>query len=172
MNAGTRAVSMFEIEDVFLVETKCSVARDLNQTAKLAEYTFAHQMAVDSECLWQTRTPVNGGEPFYVLRYFVNADVRLLKPEFRPGGEGPTDEDSIAVLKFTIAVDYRCPKEAQDDAESVGAFTRNACFHAWPYVRAEVHSACDRLRIPRLTLPMLKVDQKPSVEPPAPAVAE
>ncbi|HEU4652876.1 MAG TPA: hypothetical protein VFS47_02770 [Steroidobacteraceae bacterium] len=159
MSAGARAVSSFEIEDVFVIQSNCSIPRDFNQIEPRNDGLFAHTVSADPECLWQVRTTPDGAS-LYVLRYFVNAVARLMKPGFEPTEEPPTDEDSLAVLQFKLAVDYRCPADAVEDQEAIGAFSKNVCFHAWPFIREEIHSACARLRLPRLTLPMLKPDTK------------
>ena len=157
---GARAVSTFQIEDVFLVASDCWVVRDFNSTAQVAEFAFGQSTGVDNEALVQVRTPTNGGDDLYILRYFVNAEVQLLKPGKKPDKDAVASrEDFLAVLKFTVATDYRCPKEAIEDKDAIGAFSRNAHFHAWPYLREEIHSMCCRLRVPRVTLPMLRPDQ-------------
>lgn len=157
---GTRAVETFQIEDVFLVASECWVARDFNNQAPVEEFAVGHSTGVDKEVLIQVRTPVTGGPDLYVLRYFVNAEVQLLKPGIQPAADvAAVRENILATLKFTLAADYRCPKEAIEDKEAIGAFSRNAHFHAWPYFREEVHAMCCRLRVHRVTLPMLKPDQ-------------
>jgi hypothetical protein len=159
---GVRAVDAFTLDDVFLINMECRVARDLNQSTPITEFSYAYQSGVDPQMLVQERTPLAGDNrtPFHILRYYVTADVRLLKPGVQAENRDPTDDEILAVLKFTLATDYRCPKEKLEDKDAIGAFTRNAHFHAWPFLREEIHTACARLRIPRITLPMLKQDQK------------
>jgi hypothetical protein len=160
LTPGARAVSAYEISDVFVVESDCWVDREINQTQQFPEIIYGHQSGVDPECLTQTRTPVGGGEPLYILRYFVHSEVRLLKPGTEPiEGRDPEKQELLAVLKFVFAADYHCSAEALEDQEAIGAFGRNAHFHVWPYLREEVHAACAKFRIPRITIPMIKPDQ-------------
>jgi hypothetical protein len=157
---GARAVEKFQIQDVFLVSSECWVARDFNNLAPIQEFAVGHTTGVDSEALIQARAPATGGQEIYILRYFVNAEVQLLKPGIQPSKERVAGKEEIlAFLKFTIAADYLCPKESIGDKDAIGAFSRNAHFHAWPYFREEVHAMCCRLRVPRVTLPMLRPDQ-------------
>jgi hypothetical protein len=149
-------VDAYEIQDVFLIRSECWVSRDFNQTEPFAVFTYGHQSGIEKEVLRQERKPTDGSEPFHVLRYLVRAEVRLLKPGVQPGETGPTDDDCLALMRFTVAADYRCPKESLEDKDAIGAFSRNAHFHAWPYLREEVQNACSRLRIPRITLPVLR----------------
>jgi hypothetical protein len=155
-SAGARAVVDYEIEDVILIESTCKVDRDFNPMMLLSETAFAHRVSVDSEVLAQTKTPVSEGESFHLIRYFLTTEVRLVKPGKKPDEESPKEDDFMATLNFVFAIDYRCSKEATEDREAIGAFSSNAQFHAWPFIREEIHAMCGRLRIPRLTIPMLK----------------
>lgn len=154
--AGARAVVAYEIDDVILIESACKVDRDFNPTMLISEAAFAHRVSVDLEMLAQTRTPVPDGEVSHLIRYFLMTEVRLVKPGKKPDEEAPKEDDFLATLNFVFAIDYRCSKEAMEDREAIGAFSSNAQFHAWPFIREEVHAMCGRLRIPRLTIPMLK----------------
>lgn len=154
-SAGARAVVAYEIDDVVLIESACKVGRDFNPTMLLSEARFAHRIAIDQEVMSQTRTPVPAGEPFHLIRYFLRTEVYLLKPGVEPK-EPPTADEFMASLNFVFAIDYRCTKQDMEDRDAIGAFSANAQFHAWPFVREEIHAMCGRLRIPRLTIPMLK----------------
>jgi hypothetical protein len=157
---GARAVEAFQIEDVFLIASECHVVRDLNPQAPILEFAFGFLSNVEPEVLVQERGDAEGKNPFFVLRYYVNVEVRILKPEIRGATqEDFTEEKTLAYGKAVVAADYRGPEHLVRDPNVVGAFSRNAYFHAWPYLREEVHGMCSRLRVPRITLPMMKPDQ-------------
>ena len=157
---GARAVEAFQIEDVFLVASACWVARDLNTQAPITEFAYGFRSNVETEVLVQERADASGENSFFVLRYYVKAEVRLLKPGIQASKpEDYADENTLAALQFTVATDYRGPQELVKDQVVIGAFSRNAHFHAWPYLREEVHATCSRLRVPRVTLPLLKPNQ-------------
>lgn len=156
---GARAVTAYKIEDVFLVAAECWVSRDNNQLAQPTDITYGHFSSIDETVLHQERTSIADGTKIHILRYFVTTDVRLLKPGISVENREPTQEELLAAIKLTFAADYSCSPEALQDADAVGAFSRNAQFHAWPYIREEVSAFCGRLRIPRVMLPMLKPDQ-------------
>lgn len=159
MSPGARAVDACEIQDVFVIRSECWVSRDYNQSAPLSSFTFGQQSGIEGEANVQERTPVDGKPSFHVLRYFVDAEIRLLKEGVNVSEREPVEDEFLAILKFTLAVDYRCPEDILADKQAIGAFGRNAHFHAWPYLREEVHAACARMRLPRITLPMLKPEQ-------------
>ena len=163
LSPGARAVRDFEIDDVFLVESDCKVARDHNPTVLITEFAYSHQVGADQEVMVQIRVPASGGDAYTVLRYRVRAQVRLLKPGIPTNKPDIGDDDFQATMNILLAVDYRVPSDAAKDLEAVGAFSKNAVFHAWPYLREEIHSACSRLRIPRVTIPMFRSGVGPNV---------
>ena len=156
---GARAVAAYKIEDVFLVAADCSVSRDNNQNAVSTDISYGHHSTVDKTVLRQLRTSVTDGSKLNVIRYFITTEVRLLKPGVSAENREPVEDEFLACIKVTFAADYSCPQEALEDAEAIGSFSRNAQFHAWPYIREEVSAFCGRLRVPRVMLPMWKPDQ-------------
>jgi hypothetical protein len=164
-SSGTRAVKAFEINDVFIVESACSIDRNHNPEAEIGSLLFGHFIHIEPEAIHQTRTILATGEQIHVVRYVIMSQVRILRPGIT-ADEEPTDADTLASMRFFFAADYRCSKEMIDDPDAVGAFTQNAVFHVWPYFREAVHDACGRLRLPRLTIPMNK---PPAKQTPMPA---
>lgn len=156
---GARAVATYKIQDIFLVATECSVSRDFNQNGAVPEIAFGHQSSVDNSVLKQLRTSLTDGSHLNIIRYFITTEVRLLRPGMPVEKREPTDDEFLARLRVTFAADYSCPEEASNDTEAIGSFSRNAQFHAWPYIREEISALCGRLRIPRVILPMWKPDQ-------------
>lgn len=160
LSPGARAVEAFEIEDVFLIESECRVARDLNPQALIVEFGYGFTGGIAPEVIVQRRGDADGANSFFVLRYYVNAEVRILKPEIHAAKqEDFTEENTLAFIRLLVATDYRGPEELVRNPEVVGSFAKNAYYHAWPYLREEVHAACSRLRVPRITLPMMKPNQ-------------
>jgi hypothetical protein len=157
---GARAVEAFEIEDVFLIASECRVARELNPQAPILEFGYGFNGGIGPEVLVQQRGDADGANPVFILRYYVNAEVRILKPEVRAEKqEDFTEENTLAYIRLEVATDYRGLEELVRNPEVVGSFSRNAYYHAWPYLREEVHAMCSRLRVPRITLPMMKPNQ-------------
>ena len=155
-NAGDRAVSALDIEDVFLVEAALKISRDFNPLEQFDELSVGQTVGVDSNVIYQMRKFGNNDEEVHVLRYFVTADVRVLKPGVKPDERELGESDYLAHMNFVFAADYRCPREAPSDQDLIGAFSKNAAFHVWPYLREAVHDACARMRLPRFTVPMMK----------------
>lgn len=153
---GSRAVNALEIEDVFVVSTTMRIDRDFNPTEEIAELAIGQRVEVDRNVMHQLRTFKNGTDEVNFVRYFVEADLRVLKPGVKPDAGELKDSDVLAEMNFVFAADYRCPADVPKDHAALGAFSTNAAFHVWPYVREAVHNACARMRLPRVTIPMLK----------------
>jgi hypothetical protein len=116
---------------------------------------------VDEKVFTQLRAPDNAPEDkFMVLRYFVKAEVQIAKPGSEPPKQEMREDERLANIEFMFAVDYRCNFNEPPSAESLGAFTKNVVFHMWPYWREAVHAECARMRLPAITIPMLKPGQQ------------
>ena len=152
-------MAALEIVDVFIVDLNCRVVRDLNSQAQLPIINSQYSFQIEPAGMIQHRTVTDTQERIHIFRYFIKAGLRVLKPE--ASTEKPTLEntDLLSEIYATLAVDYSCPGDFDKDAEAVAAFTANAQFHAWPYWREIVHSHLSLMRLPRVTLPMMKVGQ-------------
>lgn len=171
-SAGQRAVAAFEIDDVFMVSSNCQLDRQFNQTELVTEVSFQHRVGLEPTIIGQTRVPHDEGEATVrIVRYFVTGEVRLLKPGVEiateAGGESAEipDSDLIATIKVTFAADYRCTEANHEDRDAISAFGRNALFHVWPYWRESVHDHVARMRLPRITIPMMKPGANPAPVP-------
>jgi hypothetical protein len=156
---GERAVAAYQIEDVFVTNLNCRVSPEFNPHQAWGQMAFNHRASVDKNMLIQTRSTVDGGEDQTIVRYFVSSEVGLLKAETSVEKKEFSEEDYLASIHITVAADYSCTVAASKDADAISAFSRNAVFHVWPYLREIIHAACDRLRIPRLTIEMFKPDR-------------
>jgi hypothetical protein len=167
---GARAVSVCEIDDVFLTEISCTVDGEFTPGQVMAEVACQHSFAVEQRALMQTRTL--SGPPdtvIYVLRYFTRGEVSILKPGVPipspPAASDISDKDLLARLVHKFAVDYVCPQGFFDDQAAVSSFSKQAAFHAWAFWREAVTTDAARLRLPKVTIPMLKpVQQQAAIE--------
>jgi hypothetical protein len=154
---GQRAVAAFEIDDVFLVGSECQVDPQFNQTELITEVTFQHRVGLEPTIYGQTRVPNDENEaPIHIIRYIVMGEVRFLREGVAASTEEVADSDVFARIKLRFAADYRCPKELTEDQDAIGAFGKNALFHVWSYWRESVHEHTARMRLPRVTIPMMK----------------
>ena len=156
---GARSVSALEISDVFLVESHCRVARDFNQMEPMPRITFQHRLAPENEGIAQVRKDVDSDQEINIIRYFIGGELRVLRANASTDVDSPDQvkaDDVLAEIVVKLAADYICPKVLLQDEAAIGSFAKNAVFHAWPYWRSIIHSFCDQMRLPRVTLPMLR----------------
>lgn len=159
---GERAVAALEVSDIFIVSSQCKVQRDFNPTGVLEPVSYQSRISPEEKGFFQTRTVEGSGEQVYVVRYFIDCSFRILKPEVDATTQDLSANDLLAEISATFAVDYTCAKEFMTDSEAIGAFSSNAVFHAWPYWRETIHSFTAQMRLPRVTLSMMKVGKAPT----------
>lgn len=158
---GERAVAALEVSDIFIVSSQCKVQRDFNPTGALEPVSYQSRILPEEKGFFQTRTLEGSGEQIHVVRYFIDCSFRILKPDVEVTTQDLSANDLLAEISATFAVDYTCAKEFMTDAEAIGAFSSNAVFHAWPYWRETIHSLTARMRLPRVTLPMMRAGKLP-----------
>jgi hypothetical protein len=161
---GARAVSALEISDVFLVESRCYIARDFNPMEQNPRLTFQHKISPEKNVLVQIRKEAHSDEELNVVRYFIDGGFRVLRPNVAADQGHAAQADVLAEIIVKMAVDYLCPRDFFDDQAAMGAFSKNAVFHSWSYWRTIIHSLSDHMRLPRLTLPMLRQQTTSPIE--------
>lgn len=158
-----RALKVFELEDVFIVELRCKVARDYNQTGQIGNFRFLHRFDPQNTGIAQARKAAEGSEEILVFRYYIEAGLRVIKPEVPADREEFTDDDVLAEIEATLAIDYKSSCDLREDIEAISAFAPNVVFHAWPYWRAEITTLTNDMRLPRIVLPMLRQSSKRTI---------
>ena len=161
-NAHDRALQAFELDDIFIVELTCKIARDFNQAGSLPEVGMQHRFEPENSGLIQTRQEMPSGKEVMIFRYYVDGNVRVLIPDVPANKTDVASEDLLAEIAGVIAVDYRTNRDLREDVEAIGAFGANVVFHAWPYWRAAVLCRAAELRLPRIVLPMMR---QPRIKP-------
>jgi len=116
-----------------------------------------HRHRVEEKIYRQERIPLDQPDSkVVIIRYFFVADHVIAKSSFDPKIEEVPEDQRLASMNFVFAVDYRCNVPDTPSGDMLGAFSRNVVFHAWPYLREAMHAECARMRLPAITLPMLK----------------
>jgi hypothetical protein len=160
MNApspGQRAVADLEIDDVFLIGADCQVDPQFNQTELFENVVFQHRVGLGPTIYGQSRVPLESSDPeLHIVRFVVTGEVRILRRNAKHDSEEVVESDVLATIKLEYAADYRCSRSLIDDQGAIKAFGRNAVFHVWPYLREGIHDCAARMRLPRITVPMLK----------------
>ncbi len=156
---GTRAVASFDVEDIFLAASQCEVNPNFNPTQAFTDVGFQHRVTPDKSVLLQVRTLAEGGEELFFVRYSVTGEIRFLMPGIPIDKSDLSSSELMATIRLTFFADYRCSKESFSDKDVIASFVRNAVFHVWPYWREAVSDLCGRMRLPRVTIPMLRTSE-------------
>ncbi|WP_387691029.1 hypothetical protein [Photorhabdus sp. RM71S] len=92
----------------------------------------------------------------YIFEYSVG--IRLLKVD-PSSNEGAESEDVTDVTVGIEAVfDATYLSEAKLTSDELKAFSENnVAFNVWPYWREYVQSACNRMGIPQINIPLYKI---------------
>lgn len=92
----------------------------------------------------------------------VGPTTLVVRPVFSLHGypsDGSDEEDWLIRISATYEVVYEIDELEGFGEESIAAFSlMNGLFNAWPYWREFVHSATQRLGLPGLIAPILRVD--------------
>ncbi|MCG5538964.1 hypothetical protein [Halorhodospira sp. 9622] len=105
---------------------------------------------------------VEGDREF--VRFRVSAGVRLVRSNEE--AEGSEEGDQVcAEIDAVFVADYEAVNSLAEDGEALAVFARkNALFHVWPYWREYVHAMTYRMRLPKIVLPMFKVEPDEEAE--------
>jgi hypothetical protein len=154
-----RATSAFDIDDIFLIAEEASVVHEFNQSDRRPQEILTLQrVRVEEKVLVQSRVPLNDPESaFLIARFLVVGEVYIGKPGIQPSDDGIKTEDQVARMIHTFAADYRVKDKQMPDQEALGSFITNVIYHVWPYWREAVHSQVARMRLPAITIPMMKM---------------
>jgi hypothetical protein len=176
-------LSKLELEDIFMVSSECRIAREYNQTDRSQPNLGTFQrMILDEQLYMQTRIPIGApDERIQLLRFFAIGEVHVAKPGVKVpevtaeaiaastavpmNVQWLKDEDKLASMKHVFAADYRCTDGKIPPMELLGTFANNVIFHAWPYWREAVHADCAHMRLPPITVPMLRSGKTPFSSP-------
>lgn len=83
----------------------------------------------------------------HMLRVFIEVGARWIDDKIED-----EEKQVMALIEAEFVAEYEIKEPLQQ--ESIDAFAlHNASYHVWPYWRELLSSQCQRLNLPRLTLP-------------------
>jgi hypothetical protein len=73
--------------------------------------------------------------------------------------KGLTEDDVVVIeISCDFLLNYEKKPDSELTEEDISNFCNtNALYNAWPFIREFVHSTCNRMEIPSITLPLLKI---------------
>lgn len=171
-DALQQAKEALQIADVWQHRVAAFISDDLQASAVFPEkfeVLFKHQIA---RTLWGKADGDDDGP--YVFRVHIDLGLRYVdagEAESDNAGTGTTAEDSqksspddsgeqelLAQVEATYVAEYRTTEELPEDALKAFA-CRNASYHVWPFWREFIASQCNRMNLPRVSLPLRSIAQ-------------
>ena len=171
-DALQKAKDSLQIADVWQHQATAFISDDLQASASFPdtfELLFKHLIA---RTLWGKADGDDDG-PF-VFRVHIELGVRYVdaggsESNKQAAGASPDDQQesspddsgeagALAQIEATYVAEYRTTEELPEDALKAFAF-RNASYHVWPFWREFLASQCNRMNLPRVSLPLQSIAQ-------------
>lgn len=144
-----QAIDSLIIQDVYLKGTQSGSQDDFDpkSTEGLADLILQQMHNVYRTELIQIE---NDGQ---LVRIYIRLGVRWVRPD---DGNEP---DVRSFVEADFIAEYKMSKPLAEEAVDEFA-QKNASYHVWPYWREFLTSQCERLRLPRVVLPMIQFSKQ------------
>lgn len=144
-----QAIDGLRILDIFLRSTRGECAEGF-----LAKYEDCVSLTVQQMLSVRKAEQLDGSDGTRRLMVHILVGTRWTKPATDDSADVKVDVKAFIEAEFIA--EYAISGDLSVDALS--EFSRkNASFHVWPYWRELLAAHCERLRLPRLTLPAIQL---------------
>lgn len=142
------------LKDVYFERATAEIIGDFNPAAEDQSLSVQFKRRVVDT---RRSAVTNSAGEKELVRIVAECGMRLI-------GSAPGDTDATpdekALIFARLVSEYVVIDELSDAA--LGEFAKhNGPYHAWPFWREYVHTACARLRIPLVPVPMYKLPKPP-----------
>lgn len=147
-SALAEAIACLRINDVWQAKVNAYVDSSLETAASFPDEHEVRYKHVIQKSLWGDYDGEDGNK--HILRTFIELGIRYLASAENNESEAP---EILAQIEAVYVAEYLSEKDPGEEA--IKTFVnRNASFHIWPYWREFVASQCNRMNLPRATLPL------------------
>ena len=148
MNKDTlqKAIENLQIQDIYVrnVNAQCSDGFD-------PKYSNLDGCIIQSKHLVTKSETIQNDDGDLLFRVFVEVGVKWVKDESE-------DADMLALIESEFVAEYLL--KAEIGPECLDEFAlNNVSYHVWPYWRELLSAQCERMRLPRILLPMTQIAQ-------------
>ena len=144
-----QAIDGLRILDIFLRSTRVECAEGF-----LAKYEDCTSLTVQQMHAVRKAEQLEGSDATRRLMVHILVGTRWASPAVADAADAKIDVKALIEAEFIA--EYAISGALSDDALAEFA-TKNASFHVWPYWRELLAAHCERLRLPRLTLPVMQL---------------
>lgn len=152
-SALQQAIDALAIEHVWLHGSRSWMAEEFDpEFTSHTSFHTQYRHHVRKSYLMQIE---EGTETTYVFRVFLDLGIRLLPGRSNQGDAADDPQTALAQIEATYVTEYTA--RTDPGTEALEAFSRrNASYHAWPYWREFVASQSQRMRLPRIVVPVVQ----------------
>jgi len=142
-----KAIECLRISDLYVrdLESKCNEGFD-------PKYYDMEGLVIQTKHMVTKSEVVQGDDEQKVFRVFVEVGVKWLTEE----ESIKEDANSLALVEGEFIAEYNITSNLEKECLDEFAL-QNVSYHVWPYWRELLTSQCDRMRLPRLMLPMTQI---------------
>lgn len=144
-----KAIDCLHISDLYIrdLESKCNDGFD-------PKYYEMEGLTVQTKHMVTRSEVVQGDNDVKLFRVFVEVGVKWLAED----ESSKDDVNPLALIEAEFIAEYSITDDLEDECLNEFAL-KNVSYHVWPYWRELLTSQCDRMRLPRLMLPMTQIAQ-------------
>ena len=146
-----KAIECLDIRDVFLWESKCSLAEGLDPKYMNAE-DFESQLRHNVSRGEVMSLNISENEELHIFRVSINFGARWVVEEDGDNGE---DVNVRAEIEASFISEYTMKNDPGQEALNEYAI-KNAIYHVWPYWREYLMSQSTRMNLPKAVLPAVQ----------------
>lgn len=152
-----KAIENLKIADLYVRDLVSKCHDDFDP-----KYADMNDVAIQTKHMVTKSDVVQNDDGDTLFRVFVEVGVKWVNE----GEQEQIDVDYLAWIEAAFVAEYDIIGQLDD--ECLGEFAlKNVSYHVWPYWRELLTSQCDRMRLPRLLLPMTQIsdNQDATTEP-------
>ena len=154
-----RAKAALRIQDVWMRDARAWMAAEFDpQFSNVERLGVQHKHVVAHATLGEV-TDGDQQTP-YLYRVYLELGMRLVPTDESPSADQAASDtlNPLATIEATLVAEYGTQEDPGEEALNAFA-TRNASYHVWPFWREYVVSQCDRMRLPRVMIPTMHLNQ-------------
>lgn len=140
------AIDSLQIEDVYLHVSQATCVNDFDPKY----FPDFNLLAVQQMQAVRGTSLVELDNAKQLLRVFVVLGTRWVEPLTETQADG--EPKVCALIEAEFVAEYFLKEKLEQNCIDEFA-QKNAIYHVWPYWRELLASQCERMRLPRLTLP-------------------
>lgn len=157
-----KAIKSLAIQEVRLRESSIKMAENFEPRAPGYESLDVQYKSGPKKSYITHMKEKDSNDDIAILNVLFNGAYRLVVPGLAPEISSNQEEmikNTLVEVEATFTAEYLITSnEIEEDSAAIDEFCiYNAGYHVWPYWREYAQSTAERLRVPRIVLPMYKI---------------